>query len=99
MLRREGGESLRYLDGKPTLEMGQNERKEVAGSIGLIRAQIEFLGLHFVYSCDIMIGGGVVSITKGGDGGGSVHYGSDKVFSWSARMKGGDGGGRVAARW
>ncbi|GJU98019.1 retrovirus-related pol polyprotein from transposon TNT 1-94 [Tanacetum coccineum] len=56
LLRREGGESLRYLDAKLTLEMGQNERKEVAGSIGLIRARIEFLGLHFVYSCDIMIG-------------------------------------------
>ncbi|GKB30919.1 hypothetical protein Tco_0870320 [Tanacetum coccineum] len=44
-------------------------------------------------------GGGVISVTKGGDGDGLVHYGGDKVFSWSVRVQGCDVGGRVAARW
>ncbi|GJR49880.1 hypothetical protein Tco_1400401 [Tanacetum coccineum] len=79
--------------------MGRNEQKQLENFINESRdffllvswllLAVNFL-LNLPWTC--------LDHDLRGDGGGLVHYGGDKVFSWSARVQGGDGGGRVAAR-
>ncbi|GKB21012.1 hypothetical protein Tco_0854935 [Tanacetum coccineum] len=87
------------------VEMGRNEQKQLKNLrnesrdlfllVSWLLLAVKFL-LNLPWTClDHDLSGGVISIIKGGDGGGSVHYGGDKVFSWSARVQGGDGGGSV----